>query len=91
LDALLDKRFVAPDSGRQVGDGLCSGSGVGDRWHHRSGGADGSNHGFGLIEIVLREDLIDQVMLERNRFGDRFSEEATVAGGEEVGGILSVW
>lgn len=90
MDALLDEDFVSPDPVRQVIDGSSSCGGDGDWWHHRGGGADGSDHGFGFVEVVPSEDLIDQVMFERNRVGDRFSEVLAVAGGEEFGGILSV-
>jgi hypothetical protein len=50
---------------------------------------DCTSHGFGLLEVVPLDDLIDEVVFESDRAGYGFVKEVAAVAGEKVGGVLA--
>ena len=50
---------------------------------------DRTGHGFGLLEVVFLDDLIDEVVFERYRAGYGFLKKVAAGIGEKVGGVLA--
>ena len=50
---------------------------------------NGSCDGFGLFEVVLPNDLVNQVLFERHGAGNGFLKDLAATLGEQLRGILS--